>query len=308
MRNTPNDALRRRDLVLIGLGRAAALTLAGIESREDVRLVAAVDPLGRDATTRVPAEIDVGRSLDDLRPFDIAVVATPTATHPTVCRALFERCRGHELVLCEKPLADDPQVAAEVLDAAEAARIRFRVLFHFGFAAEVIWAREELARRAPVASVSCEFVDPYADDLDARTAALVSSWLDSGINALSVLARLVEPESVTPLAGDTAVDARVRVTFSSRGESGEGTIRTAWDTYARKATTVHLVDGTEIALDHRAATVAIDGREAFRGAADPSFDRYRLMLPAHLDDTELVHTRLQVLELHRLLASGAVER
>ena len=145
MRKTPIDASRRRELVLVGLGHAAALTLGGIEPRDDVRLVAAIDPLGREATTAVPPTVEVGRTLADLPGFEIAVVATPTATHPDVCRALFERCRGDELVLCEKPLADDPLVAEQVLDAATAAGIRFRVFFHFGFAAEVTWAREALA-------------------------------------------------------------------------------------------------------------------------------------------------------------------
>ena len=308
MRKTPIDAARRRELVLVGLGRAAALTLGGLEPRDDVRLSAAVDPLGREATTAVLPTVEVGRTLAELPAFDIAVVATPTATHPDVCRALFERCRGEELVLCEKPLADDPAVAKGVLDAAADAGIRFRVLFHFGFAAEVMWAREALAGRAPVASAACEFVDPYADDLAARTAALVSSWLDSGINALSVLGRLVELRDAEPLPGNTAVETQVRVTFSSAGEDGEGTIRTAWDTTTRKTTAVRLVDGTDVVLDHRAATVTIDGREVFRGAADPSQDRYRLMLAAHLDDTDLVHTTDQVLELHRLLARGAAPR
>ena len=305
MRKTPSDDSPPRALVLVGLGRAAALTLGGIEPRGDVRLIAAVDPLGRGATTPVPPAGAVGHVLADLPAFDIAVVATPTATHPDVCRTIFELCRGDELVLCEKPLADDPGVAEDVLDAAAAAGIRFRVFFHFGFAAEVMWARDALAERAPVASVACAFVDPYADDLEARTAALVSSWLDSGINALSVLGRLVELRDAEPLPGNTVVDTNVRVTFSTGGGDGEGTIRTAWDTYARKTTTVRLVDGTEVVLDHRAATVTIDGREAFRGAPDPSRDRYRLMLAAHLDDTDLVHTRPQVLELHRLLSRGA---
>ncbi len=305
MRKTPSNAPRPRDLVLVGLGRAAALTLGGIEPRNDVRLVAAVDPLGREATTEVPGSVAVGHALSDLPRFDIAVVATPTATHPEVCRALFDRCRGDELVLCEKPLADDPGVAESVLDAAAAAGIRFRVFFHFGFAAEVVWARRALAERAPVDSVACAFVDPYADDLEARTASLVSSWLDSGINALSVLGRLVELRDAEPLPGNTAVDTQVLVTFSSGDEEREGTIRTAWETVARKETTVRLVDGTEVVLDHRAATVTIDGREVFRGAPDPSRDRYRLMLAAHLDDTTLVHTRDQILELHRLLARGS---
>ena len=268
MRKTPSDAPRPRDLVLVGLGRAAALTLGGIEPRNDVRLVAAVDPLGREATTEVPGSVAVGHALSDLPPFDIAVVATPTATHPEVCRALFDRCRGDELVLCEKPLADDPGVAESVLDAAAAAGIRFRVFFHFGFAAEVVWARRALAERSPVDS----------------------SWLDSGINALSVLGRLVELRDAESLPGNTAVDTQVLVTFSSGDEEREGTIRTAWETVARKETTVRLVDGTEVVLDHRAATVTIDGREVFRGAPDPSRDRYRLMLAAHLDDTTHVHT------------------
>ena len=305
MRKTPSDDSPPRALVLVGLGRAAALTLGGIAPRGDVRLVAAVDPLGREATTPVPLDVAVGHALVDQPAFDIAVVATPTATHPDVCRTLFELCRGDELVLCEKPLADDPRVAEDVLGAAGAAGIRFRVFFHFGFAAEVMWARDTLAGLAPVESAACAFVDPYADDLEARTAALVSSWLDSGINALSVLGRLVELRDAEPLPGNTAIDANVRVTFSSGGADRKGTIRTAWDTYARKTTTVRLVDGTELVLDHRAASVTIGGREVFRGAPDPSRDRYRLMLAAHLDDTDLVHTSPQVLELHRLLSRGA---
>ena len=270
MRKTPIDASRRRELVLVGLGHAAALTLGGIEPRDDVRLVGAVDPLGREATTPVPPTVEVGRTLADLPAFDIAVVATPTATHPDVCRALFERCRGDELVLCEKPLADDPAVASRVLDAAAAAGIRFRRLLPL-----------RVRRRGDVGTGGTggagagrlgdvrvrRSVRGRPRGANRRARLELAGLGDQRPERARATRRAQAAES---LPGNTAVDTHVRVTFSSGGEDGEGTIRTAWDTYARKTTAVRLVDGTDVLLDHRAATVTIDGREVFRGAADPS--------------------------------------
>lgn len=61
----------------------------------------------------------------------------------------------------------------------------------------VEWALEEMAERAnqlglPIA-IESRGADPYQSDLVSAQARLGNSWIDSGINALSVIERFVKP-------------------------------------------------------------------------------------------------------------------
>jgi predicted dehydrogenase len=312
----PRRSLR---VLVVGVGRAAALSLAALHWRGDATAVAAVDPAPANSAV-LPAEVPLFPSLAELPPsldVDVAVVSTPTPIHVEVCRDLIER-RTAPLVLCEKPLSTDAAAAAKVLAEATAAGVELRVLFHYAHASEVLWACERLhdltGSHGAISGFTATFVDPYAHELPARVEALVSSWFDSGINALSVAARLVllrrvlepdvDPEE--PSAGAAAI------AFGGGGSGGTGRIETSWRGRSEvKRTSFAFEDGTMLVLDHTTQTAERtdgSGRRTtlFRGEGDDARQaRYRNLFDAHLRQDGTTYGHRVTTLLHTLLSDAA---
>jgi predicted dehydrogenase len=296
---------RRRRVLFVGLGQAAGLALAALEGRDDVEIVAGVDPLGVDGTGRLGAGVPVLTSLEALPEAEIAIVSTPTPTHADVCAGVLERGRGLRLLLCEKPFTLAPCEGRRLMADARGRGVDLRVLLHYAFAAEVLWLAERLSEFGDVAAFEALFEDPYGDAFADRTAVLVSSWADSGINALSVLARLVQLERVVASTGDRSGETAATLAFVSGATESVGTITTRWRVGRRtKRTTLVVGDGTVLALDHEARSVSAGGRIAFQAHGDARLERYRTMLDAHLADAPTVHDTESVLRMHELLVAA----
>jgi predicted dehydrogenase len=296
-------------VLLVGLGQAAGLTLAALEGRDDVELVAGVDPRGADGTGRLATAMPVLTSLDDLPEAEIAIVATPTPSHVAVCDELLQRCPGLRLLLCEKPFTLEPEEGRRLLADARGRGVELRVLLHYAFAAEVLWLAGRLGELGDVTGFEARFEDPYREMLVERTPVLVSSWVDSGINALSVLARLVRLERVVATSGGRPEETTATLAFVSGTTASAGTIVTTWLVdRPMKRTTVVLADGTTLELDHDAQSAAADGRIVFQAPGDARVERYRTMLHAHLVDAPTVHDAESALGLHDLLAEPLVRQ
>ena len=121
---------------------------------------------------------------------------------------------------------------------------------------EVAWGTSSRSRRGSAA--------PTPTNEDRRAASLVDSWLDSGINVLSVIGRFVVPAGVLsfrPLAGHVSTfEARLRL------EPGDGTrvgsIVTTWQAAeTTQSLRLRFADGSELLLDLMAgaATHLADG-------------------------------------------------
>ena len=135
----------------------------------------------------------------------------------------------------------------------------------------------------PVAILSC-FHDPKPD-LDRAARVLVSSWFDSGINAISVLARLVRIGSPLEFRGDWLTGTG-RLSCSSNGRPAAALIETTWTAEELvKLTQVTFSSGAVLELDHRSASARIDVTPLFAAdaAVEPALGRYRSMLRGHLD-------------------------
>jgi predicted dehydrogenase len=273
--------------------------------RRDVEIVAAVDLNPRTARTAPPNGVPIRRSMDELPHADIAIVSTPTPTHAAVCSGLFDRVPGLSLVLCEKPGALTASQLADLFESARARGIEFRVLLHYAFGSEVLWLANRLARLGDIAAFSASFEDPYRGALAERTKTLVSSWADSGINALTVLARLLEPKAIID-SHSTGEATRTTLSFTSGHASGTGLVTTNWGvSEPRKRTSLSLVDGTTVDIDHLAGTVTAKGSILFRvPSGDVASMRYRTMIDAHLDDAPSLLDEATTMHLHRLLADG----
>jgi len=239
----------RPRIAWIGLGNIAGHHLAAFAHEPELgRPVAGFD-VSPEARRRFESRIATVASLDELLARDdahVVVVSTPTPTHYDVCRSVIER-GGPRTLLVEKPIATTPDDVRDLLRAAAEGGIELRGIYHAAYAPEVEWTLEHLAEKtADAVRIEAEFLDPHPS-----AATLGDSWLDSGINALSILLRFVRIE-----AGEVAsLPAAFEGTFdgSSGGRTIPIRIRTSWDApKPSKVTRFELADGGLVVLDHQA--------------------------------------------------------
>jgi predicted dehydrogenase len=271
----------------VGLGTIAETHLTVLAGIPEVKLgfVVDPDPLAPAAAAAglagdVPRYERLDAALGDHQP-DLIVVATPTETHAALARQALTGSAAR--VLVEKPLVhdlaalDDLRALAPAIDLAG----RVFVAHHFAFSPEVVWAADLIAAHpewGPVTRIVAVFHDPYVVAADRSFAAYGSSWIDSGANQLSMLARFVEPTARGPLhEASGGASAWCTVAFRSAGDgrasgatgaagasgatdasgaTGAALLRTSWEAVASsKHTTISLErSGTELLLDHTAVT------------------------------------------------------
>lgn len=236
-------------VLMVGLGAVARTHLNVLADMPQVDVIAGVDPAPPERITFRGRELPVTPTLREVSGTPtLVVIATPTPTHSMLCqeaRELFPDAA----VLVEKPAADDLAEAAKLLsDGVE-------VAFHMAYAPEVLWG-DQIVRThelGPVREIHAWFTDPYADDLEVARERFTSSWIDSGINALSVLPRFCDPVERTSLRrlDDSTYEGRILCT--SDGEPFEALIVTSWRvTAAARRTSVRFAFGAELLLDHHA--------------------------------------------------------
>jgi hypothetical protein len=233
-------------VAILGFGRIGRIHAQAIDLLDGVELVSAADTLDVD-----------GLGLD------VVIVASPTPTHAEVVDGLRRRWSGR--IVVEKPVATEVADTERLLGDPGV-----DVLYHAAYAPEVSWAARQLPRwmsdHGDLRGITMAFADPYAADLARATATLGDSWLDSGINALSVLARLVEPVEVLERREVEGVTSTFAATVACAGVGGAGVARvmTTWAAAEpSKTTRLAFADGAEAVLDHQAVLGRIadaDGR------------------------------------------------
>jgi predicted dehydrogenase len=241
-------------VLLVGLGTIARTHLAVLQLLPDVEVVGTVDPHVPAATYRSLAEVDVAA--------DLVVVATPTPTHvPLVTEALAVT---EGLVLCEKPLA---RTTAE-LSGLDPSRVR--VAHHFAFSPEVEWARSYVAGLGPVHTARCVFNDAYTDLPEPQRASLVSSWVDSAPNQLSVVAAFAP--GLTLRSHAARADRAATVLDHAHGTAH---LTSNWRAAGTSKQTVLEYADRTVWLDHTSMTVVVtaDGEVLEHVAYDGSAGR-----------------------------------
>jgi hypothetical protein len=271
----PLEAAR---IVVIGLGTVAQTHLRALEEIPGADVTAGVDT---DASRMLrfrgqdrPVYQSVHEASQDQAP-TIVVIATPTSSHAAVCdeaARYFPEAR----LLVEKPAADNLTDARHVLSEL-AKRQPVDVAYHMAFSPEVTWGWETVQANQPelgdLLSAELFFADPYYDDFERAQAALSSSWLDSGINALSVqnrFAAITGRQSLRSLGTEQQSIFEARLTCTANGKPVDALMVTSWYvTDAAKTTRLRYASGTELLMDHTAVTAYLlrDGQvESFFGA------------------------------------------
>lgn len=168
-------------------------------------------------------------------------------------------------------------------------RTQVSCVYHAAHAPEVVWAVDRasgwVSRFGQITRFEMSFADPYRKLADTvRDRVYVSSWLDSGINALSVALRFVQllrTESLVRLdVGDSTFAATV--SFASDGHTGTGSISTTWDVDSpAKHSTFWFASGARLDLDHQQVTAQLTTGDSVWESYQYSGDMSRLV--AHYD-------------------------
>ncbi|HEX3593228.1 MAG TPA: Gfo/Idh/MocA family oxidoreductase [Pseudonocardiaceae bacterium] len=304
-------------MIVVGLGEVAKTHLAVLETMSEVAVVGGVDIAVRgDVSFRgetVPIYESVAAASRELKP-TLAVIATPTPTHFSVCNEVVSAFPGVR-ILSEKPLATNSVDMRAILDDLR----RFpqlKVAYHLQHAPEVRWGLGIVnARRAtigvPIGARSV-FTDPYEGDFASATARFGSSWLDSGINALSVFSQFCEisdRRSLRQLGSREWSIYEARFNCGSAGNEFEGTIVTSWHvTSASKTTTIDYSSGAALLLDHTAvAGYLLEDRRVVTlfgtdGAVDRRYSHYLAFYRDYFAGA-WVTGRHEDIRLHELLLS-----
>jgi predicted dehydrogenase len=229
-----------------------------------VEVVGGYDPRGG-AVPRTDHDVQRFGSLADLiAAADVVVVATPTATHAEVCRAVLRAPRPPALLLVEKPLATTISDVLGLFADAEAAQCELEVLYHVSYSPEVVWGREVCpavgATEGGVIEVESYFSDLVRPgEVSGFREVYGSSWVDLGINALSVLSGFVHVDALKLEGADHEAGLfRGLLTFDAGGRMGKGVITTAWQR-DEKWTVLRFHSGAMLRLDHQRRTGEFSG-------------------------------------------------
>jgi predicted dehydrogenase len=303
--------------MIAGLGKAGRDHVKALEGIPYAQVVAGIDTNRSLSLTFRERDLPVFTSAFDASTKepnpDIVVVATPTRSHAEICEDISANFPD-TTILVEKPAADNLDDARRIVEGVGAKR-RVDVAYHLAFSPEVGWAlgraRERAAELGTPVAIEARSADPYQLDLDSARASLGSSWIDSGINALSVIERfatLVRRESLRTIGPESHNVFEGRFTCQAAGSHLPATVLTSWHATAPARTTcIKYSSGAEIVMDHHAVVGYLlnegEVSEIFGsdGATPRREAHYRALYRSWLSGESPVFSAKSSLRLHRLL-------
>ncbi|HWC62041.1 MAG TPA: Gfo/Idh/MocA family oxidoreductase [Rhizomicrobium sp.] len=263
-------------VAIVGIGHVARYQIDAIRHLPgEVELVGIYDG---DGTARLDIPCRFHRSLDELienSPADVVVVSTNNSDHFGTASRLINAGRA---VMVEKPVCENRDDLRRLQKLAHTRNLFFHAAFHAAFGLDLLWWMEQRAnlsrRYGAVTHFDMGFYDPYIDREGAvRKGArgLGGSWYDSGINALSVLARIADPGSIEIESANMFASAHIpceqvnggaRLNCLVDGFSCAGEINTDWSLGLDRKMTVLSYERATLFLDHSLERVVIwDGRD-----------------------------------------------
>lgn len=324
-------------LAIIGLGHITDYQLEALSNIDNgFRLVLACDRnrslLDGDQFKNVTKIEEYENVADHKDEIDCILISLPNKLHFEAAK--FFLARGFDVIL-EKPAVLDFPELIELYAIADQNGADLHIAFHARFASDLLFFENEFKniqkryKLGELIGFNCNFFDPYYDpdaigDLDARLNSLSSSWIDSGVNALSVVCSLFKDlkkvsknESsirFDDLGRYAQITSSVEFNIKLNNIIGRGTIHTNWTNKKNyKATSLYFDGGSGyILLDHSKQQILYLG---FDGSIDLIHDssktghrlvnHYTNLFMSYLKkDNNFDRNRELSLTIHALLLNG----
>lgn len=191
---------------LIGLGAITKKYIKGLENASFLTLCAVSDldehATGRPFYRQYPFYVDYQQMLAEQRPAYV-IISTPPATHYEIATY----CLQHGInVLVEKPAALRMEHLDALTQLAAANKLVFQTLFHWQGGIETV-AFNQQYNLAGIEQIRVQVLDAYCDDgktINPNRRPLMGAWVDSGVNALSMIGQWLPFEHVEVLQTESA--------------------------------------------------------------------------------------------------------
>ncbi len=255
---------------VVGAGRilSAYLEAARHSAFEIAALCDLGDPALPSDADKLPLFSDF-RDMAKLTQLDAFIIAVPSSKHFDVATMALETRRP---LLIEKPVTLSAEQFNRLRDISSANETPVFSLLHAQYGSEVIAVRKHLSefRQSSQAPVSVdwytELCDPYKKNRAAQSS-LINSWVDGGINALSIIKGALKGTQLTRVSGihtpggENWAQTKSRQTFELSGDwRGTVTIDTDWSkNHAMKTSSAKINHGTRMELHHTNETIEITG-------------------------------------------------
>lgn len=212
-----------------------------------------------------PSVYSVSTEVFDDPCVDAVLIATPPSTHYALARDGLQHGKH---ILLEKPAVLNLEQLYSLYAVAKGQHRLLHIAYHASFAKDLEWFLSH-SNKLPfgdITQIECGFYDPYMEDggiLPGKTP-LGGCFIDSGVNALSVCARLIDlsgsrlvykKEHRAPEAADLVYHAD----HVFEKESCRVVINTGWDLGLNQKTTTLSFSDTHkrVLLDHSNQSVFI---------------------------------------------------
>lgn len=260
-------------LAIIGLGHVAKYQLEAIKQLKDVELIAAHD-VDRKRSQILPPGVLFFDKLEPLlshRGIDLILVSTPNKSHYSLGKKVLQNKRP---LLLEKPCCESLEEMNELINLSQKNHQPFIVALHAAYGRDVLWYEDYLTKLkfnpGPLTGFHAGFFDPYYKDgyIIPAAKSLGGSWFDSGINALSVIGKFIELNSLQVVEGRmtrisslpcSEIQGAASFEFKSGKHHGNGIIETNWSLNLNQKTTKlqYALTDTQVILDHTNEQVTI---------------------------------------------------
>ena len=280
-------------LGIIGLGHVADFQLSALNHVDGFDLVAVCDkdPAKAEKVRSGVPFYENPKTLFKEIEMDAAMISVPHQGHFELAKLALKS--GSDILL-EKPLVsniDELKVLSRLHDENPNS---IHSALHAAFGAEVEWClknKQELKTLdlGQLIGFHCGFYDPYIQKgkLIESAVQLGGSWIDSAINALSVIGRFISPDKLTLTKNSKTVIADMNCreiqglgTFSIYGDDaqiGLGLVDTNWSMGIDQKRTQLFYENGSLLLDHSKQTVVyIDSKNNNKLLAHFSDEHNRL--------------------------------
>ncbi len=260
--------------------------------------------------TKLVSEVDQLREYDD---FDLAVIATPPATHFQIAKQLLQR---NKKIVIEKPVSSKLNEIDELLHNKNVF-----VALHAAYAPDLIYFVKNRATLenglGKLKSFWCEFFDPYIDkngEIASNGKSMGGSYLDSCVNALSAISKILDVSKVKCLNfSNSLLDPKTvkSHTLYSDGQI-EGNILTEWRQDVNYKCTKLFYEKGFIELNHSTRVVTVFGEKSvtpyptLMANVPRLYEHYVGVLKHIIELNEQGKTNSDVaLSIHKLLLTGS---